>query len=259
VGGPPRSGVPRESRSLVLCYHAVSDGWNVPLAVTTAQLRAQLELLVERGYRGVTFYEAVTAPPPGRSVAITFDDGFASVLERAFPIMSSLELVATVFIVTDYVDAGRTFDWFEYKAWRGVEESEIRSLSWTEIDQLAAAGWEIGSHTRTHPRLPQVDDEALAAELRGSREACERRLGSRCRSLAYPFGDVDDRVVEATRAAGYEAAASLPVGVQGGDTLHWPRTGVYRRDTLRRFRLKISPTVFRLRRTLAPVEKFVRA
>ena len=256
---PHATGVGRAGRSLVLCYHAVSDDWDVPLAVTVARLRDQLELLVKRGYRGVTFHEAVTAPPSGRSVAITFDDGFASVLELAFPILSSLGLVGTVFVVTDFVDDGQPLDWFEYAAWRGVDERELRSLSWAELDRLAAAGWEVGSHTRTHPRLPQIDDEALATELRGSRAACERRLERPCRSIAYPFGDVDDRVVAATRAAGYEAAAALPVGLQGGETLHWPRTGVYRKDSLRRFRLKISPTVFRLRRTLAPVERLVRA
>jgi peptidoglycan/xylan/chitin deacetylase (PgdA/CDA1 family) len=241
---------------LVLCYHAVSDGWNVSLAVTTEQLRDQLELLVARGYRGVTFHEAVTSPPAGRTVAITFDDGFASVLDLAFPILSSLGLVATVFVVTDFVDEGRPFDWFETTT---VEESEVRPLTWSELGELAVAGWEIGSHTRTHPRLPRLDDHSLEVELRGSREACERALDYPCRSLAYPFGDVDERVVAAARAAGYEAAAALPLGVPGSSALLWPRTGVYRKDSLRRFRLKVSPTVSRLRETLLPVEKLVRA
>jgi peptidoglycan/xylan/chitin deacetylase (PgdA/CDA1 family) len=242
--------------SLVLCYHAVSDGWDVALAVTPEQLAEQLELLVERGYRGVTFHEAVASELSAREVAITFDDGFASVLDRAFPILSSLGLVGTVFAVTDYADSGRPFDWFESTT---VDEDEVRGLTWAELGQLADAGWEIGSHTRTHPRLAQLDDDALDEELRGSRKACERALGRPCRSLAYPFGDVDDRVVAATRAAGYEAAAALPVGAHGASALLWPRTGVYRKDSLRRFRLKISPTVGRLRRTLAPVEKLVRA
>jgi peptidoglycan/xylan/chitin deacetylase (PgdA/CDA1 family) len=248
--------IPHSRGALVLCYHALSDNWDVSLAVTTSQFRDQLELLVERGYRGVTFYEAVTSKPSERSVAVTFDDGFASVLERAFPIVSSLGLVGTVFVVTDFVEAEQPFDWFETTT---PDQTEVRGLSWSDLGQLVDAGWEIGSHTRTHPRLPQLDDEALAAELRGSREACARSLGRPCRSLAYPFGDVDDRVLAATRAAGYEAAAALPVGVPGPSALQWPRTGVYRTDSLRRFRLKTSPTVRRLRHTLAPVERLVRS
>ena len=247
----------RTDHTIVLCYHAVSEEWDVPLTVTASQLVDQLELLARRGYRAVTFHEAVTAEPTGPTVAITFDDGFASVLEVAFPIASSLGLIATIFVVTDLVEAGAPLDWPGIER-RGATAQEVRGLSWAELEQLAGAGWEIGSHTRTHPRLTQLDDDALAAELRGSREACERALARPCRSLAYPFGDVDSRVVAAAHAAGYEAAAALPTGLVGGSALNWPRTGVYRKDSLRRFRLKVSPTICRVRETLAPVERLVR-
>ena len=247
------------SSALVLCYHAVSDTWEVPWAVTTRQLREQLELLVARGYRGVTFHEAVTASPPRPALAITFDDGFASVLERAFPILSSLGLVGTVFVVTDFTETAELLDWPGIDGWRETHESEVRGLTWGELDQLAAAGWEVGSHTRTHPRLTQLDDDSVADELAGSRAACERALGRPCRSLAYPFGDVDARIEAAARAADYEAAAGLPLGVDRSAPLVWTRTGVYRKDSLRRFRLKVSPTVTRIREVVSPVERFVRA
>ncbi len=248
----------RADRTVVLCYHAVSEDWDVPLAVTASQLAGQLELLAGRGYRAVTFHEAVTVPPSGPTLAITFDDGFASVLEIAFPLISSLGLVATIFVVTDFVDAARPLEWPGIER-RSADRREVRGLSWAELGQLADAGWEIGSHTRTHPRLTELDDKALAAELRGSREACERALGRPCRSLTYPFGDVDARVVAAAGAAGYEAAGTLPTGVVTGSALDWPRVGVYRKDSLRRFRFKVSPTVARVREALAPVERLARA
>jgi peptidoglycan/xylan/chitin deacetylase (PgdA/CDA1 family) len=247
-------------RTLVLCYHAVSDSWNVPWSVTTAQLSEQLEFLVSRGYRSVTFHEAVTASVSGPTVAVTFDDGFASVLELAYPVLSSLGLDATVFVVTDFADSNEPLEWPGIEGWRGgVHEPEIRGLSWAELEQLAAAGWEVGSHTRTHRRLTQLDDDALSAELRGSRAACERALGRPCRSLAYPFGDMDTRVVAAAGAAGYEAAAALPIGVTRRVPLAWPRSGIYRKDSPLRFRLKVSPTLCRLREASVQVEKFVRA
>jgi hypothetical protein len=72
-------------------------------------------------------------------------------------------------------------------------------------------------------------------------------MGRPCRSIAYPYGDVDARVIEATRAAGYELAAALPKRHGSRDPLDWPRVGVYHGDDLRRFKLKVSPLLRRLR------------
>jgi peptidoglycan/xylan/chitin deacetylase (PgdA/CDA1 family) len=249
----------RADETLVLCYHAVSDNWPAPLSITTKQLREQLELLVDRGYRGMTFHHAVTSTPSGRTLVVTFDDAFSSVIDFAHPILSSLGLPATVFVVTDFADSNQPLEWPGIDGWRGgAYDAELRGLSWRQLEQLRDAGWELGSHTCTHPRLTQLPDHALENELRGSREACERTLGTPCRSLAYPYGDVDSRVVAAAAEAGYEAAATLPFGLHRPTALAWPRIGVYRKDSLRRFRLKVSPTVCRLRAALAPVEEFVR-
>jgi peptidoglycan/xylan/chitin deacetylase (PgdA/CDA1 family) len=115
-------------------------------------------------------------------------------------------------------------------------------MSWDEVRKLADAGWEIGSHTRTHPRLTTVDSGVLEAELRESRRECEEQVRVRCSSLAYPYGDVDARVVAAARSAGYEAACALPRGrFARPQHLLWPRVGVYGQDGPWRFRLKTSP------------------
>ena len=68
-----------------------------------------------------------------------------------------------------------------------------------------------------------------------------------CRSIAYPYGDMDGRVVEATRRAGYDTAAALPARPEPETKLAWPRIGVYHRDALWRFALKVSPLAPRLR------------
>jgi hypothetical protein len=75
----------------------------------------------------------------------------------------------------------------------------------------------------------------------------EEGMGRPSRSIAYPYGDVDARVIEATRAAGYELGAALPKRHGSRDRLDWPRVGVYNRDDLRRFKLKVSPLLRRLR------------
>src|SRR5207244_188323 len=96
---------------------------------------------------------------------------YLSVLELAYPILSALGLAATVFAVTDFVDADRPLDWPGIDHWRGGPyDAELRGLTWAQLGQLAASGWEIGSHTRTHPRLTRLADDALERELLESRE-----------------------------------------------------------------------------------------
>lgn len=241
---------------VVLCYHAVSESWRDSLAVTSRELRAQLQSLVRRGYRGATFSDAVSAPRSGRTLAVTFDDACSSVADLALPILSDLGLPGTVFAVSDFGDGSRLLRWPEIERWHGgPHEAELRCLDWERLAALADAGWEIGSHTRSHPHLTELDDAALATELRGSRLACETALRRPCRSIAYPFGDVDARVVAAARAAGYEAAAGLPGGqVAGAGPLDWPRVGVYQRDSLRRFQLKVALAARGMQRTVRRIE-----
>jgi peptidoglycan/xylan/chitin deacetylase (PgdA/CDA1 family) len=233
---------------LVLCYHALSEGWPAELSTTPERFERQLRLLAARGYRGVTFSEAVASPPSGKAVAITFDDGFKSVIERACPLMSELGFVGTVFVVTGYVGSAGAMRWPGVDHWIGGEhEHELMPMTAADLEELAGAGWEVGSHTRTHPRLTGLDDKALAGELSSSRKDCEQLLGRPCASLAYPYGDCDERVVQAAAAAGYRSAGALSSRLRAARPLEWPRVGIYHGDDDRRFRAKVSPAVRRLR------------
>jgi peptidoglycan/xylan/chitin deacetylase (PgdA/CDA1 family) len=251
TGRPTR----RKADTLVLCYHAISTNWPAALAVTLVQLREQLEWLFAHGYRGVTFSEALTSRPSYSTVAITFDDAFKSVLEQAAPVMAELGFPGTVFVVTDFADSHRPLSWSGIDRWIGGEhDAELRGMSWPELQRLEQAGWEVASHTLTHPRLTTLGDDALARQLYGSRAACEQALGHPVTSIAYPYGNVDDRVKRATAAAGYTAAGSLPALMGPRDALDWPRIGIYREDSFSRFRFKASPVVRRMRTALAPVD-----
>ena len=234
--------------ALVLCYHAVSERFPAPLSVAPAALRAHLELLARRGYRGVTFSELVAGPPGGRRVAVTFDDAYASVLTLARPILDRLGMPGTVFVPTAFAGTGEPMAWPGIDRWLGTEhEHELVGMSWDGLRALRDGGWEVGSHTRSHPRLTSLDDEALRGELVGSRRACEEELGEPCRSVAYPYGDVDARVAAAAGEAGYETGAALPARQHRETALRWPRVGVYHADDVRRFRLKVSRAVRALR------------
>ena len=235
---------------LVLCYHAVSETWPASLSVTPRRLEEQLSTLLRRGYRGATFHDAVHDPPAGRTLVVTFDDAYRSVLQLALPIMSRLGVPGTLFVPTDFV--GTSAVWPGVDHWvQTAHEHELATMTWPELHALADAGWEIGSHTCSHPRLTELTDADLARELAESRRRCEEMMERPCRSIAYPYGDHDARVVRATRAAGYAAAATLPEQFTGAAPLTWPRVGVYCEDTPRRFAVKVSPSVRRLRASRA--------
>jgi peptidoglycan/xylan/chitin deacetylase (PgdA/CDA1 family) len=237
---------------LVLCYHAVSERWAADLSITPANLERQLDLLADRGYRGVTFTEAVTSAPQGKTVAVTFDDAYRSVLELGEPILARLGWPATVFAPTDFAGTERPMSWPGIDHWAGGEfDRELLPMSWEELDDLAGRGWEIGSHTCSHPHLTELDDNALDRELQGSKAICEDRLGRACESIAYPYGDHDMRVTDAARRAGYRTAGTLPSRMDARDPLRWPRVGVYYGDDLRRFKTKVSPLVRGLRASRA--------
>jgi peptidoglycan/xylan/chitin deacetylase (PgdA/CDA1 family) len=240
------------SDTIVLCYHAVSERWPAALSVTPAAFERQLELLLRRGYEGVTFREAALGGGRGKKIAVTFDDAYLSVLEVGRPILDRLGLPATVFVPTDWPARGEPMRWPGIDQWMGTEfEPELRSLTWEQLGGLATDGWEVGSHTQSHPRLTTLDDDTLARELRDSRAECERRLGLACRTIAYPYGDYDSRVAAAAGHAGYEAACTLPSRIHAARPLEWPRVGVYHEDSERRYRLKVSRAVRAVRASRA--------
>jgi peptidoglycan/xylan/chitin deacetylase (PgdA/CDA1 family) len=234
--------------NLVFCYHALSERWEAPLSVLPDRFERQMRLVLSRGYRPVTFSELTRAPHDAGLFAVTFDDAFRSVHTFAFPLLRELGVPGTIFVPTDPVETGRPLAWEGTDHWLQTPlASELAPMSWPELREVAAASWEIGSHTKTHPHLPALGPEELAGQLVDSKSLCERRMERPCTALAYPYGAMDGRVVTAARSAGYESAAALPGDFGRHDPLNWPRIGVYHRDDERRFRLKISSKMLRLR------------
>lgn len=228
-------------RVLVLCYHAVSEAWPAATSVKPEHFEAQLESLVRAGWRGATLRDALTSPPHELTLAVTFDDAHRSVLELAYPVLARLGIPASVFVPTDYPGSGRPMAWDGYDTWiGGPHEAELLCLSWDELRGLRDEGWEIGAHTCSHPRLTAVSDEQLARELAGSRERCEEEMCERCLSLAYPYGDHDERVVAAARDAGYAFACTVPRRAAEPLPLRWPRVGVYHGEGAGELQLRIA-------------------
>jgi peptidoglycan/xylan/chitin deacetylase (PgdA/CDA1 family) len=142
--------------------------------------------------------------------------------------------------------------WVSLEQWAGTEhEDELRCMSWDDLRALVAAGWEIGSHTATHPKLTSLADAELDLELVSSKARCEEEVQRPCEALAYPFSDHDRRVMDRARAAGYSSAVildndlAIPPGSlvrpgQPREMFGLLREGVYRRDGWPRLAAKTS-------------------
>ena len=237
---------------VVLCYHAVSPSWPSALAVTPQSLEEQIRHLLARGYRPRRFTEAVLDRPREDTFAVTFDDGYRSVYDLALPLMRSLQVPGTLFVTTSFIGSDRPMSWAGITEWLdGEHAAELLPVDWGQLEELRDAGWEIGSHTRTHPHLTELGDAPLREELEGARRDLAARLGS-CTSIAYPYGDVDARVARAAGAAGYSVGGTLPEHFPlRPRPLLWPRVGVYGYQGASEFRRHASRPMRLVRATPA--------
>ena len=207
----------------VLCYHRI--GGPLELGVTRlgrAVFTRQMTALARAGWRTLSlaeFASSRTTYDARCTFLLTFDDGYEYLAEHAYPVLADLGFTATTFLITDYV--GKTNRWDVRYTW-----NRLRHLSWRDIEQWRARGFDFASHGATHRRLTWLDDGAALAELARSRELLTARLGPEAgRAVAYPFGAVDARVPRHAGAAGYELGFG---GVKGnGTALQLSRVPVY--------------------------------
>ena len=133
-------------RPLILCYHAISDAWNDPLATRVADFERHLRTLTRR-YRGASAADVVQRPGDSRLLHVTFDDGFKSV-ESALPILELLGVPATVFICSMYSDSGEPLLIPELADSRSGQAAELATLDWASMRALTDTGIvEIGGLT----------------------------------------------------------------------------------------------------------------
>jgi len=214
--------------------------------ITADALRAQVAYFHERGYSGLTFGECerrrADKSLPEKVVVFTFDDAFESV-QHAATILDEVGWVGTIFVVTDFAGEDNRLSWF------GLDPGGV-GLNWNALREMSSRGWEIGSHTCSHPLLTSLPDLDLEKELRDSRSRIESEVGN-CRVLAYPYGIGDSRTAEAVQGCGYTAACTL-TGAHTTDTPYLrPRLRLESRDVNARLMVKTSRVSLAARRSFA--------
>lgn len=228
----------RARRSVILCYHGVGPtstsldpGF---LRVRPDVFRAQLELLLGAGFEFVTVAELAdrsggAEPPPGLA-ALSFDDGMDDNHAVALPILTELGVTATVYVATGLI--GKPNPWLAPGAGaRMMDEPELR--------ELAAAGFEIGAHSVTHPDLSQLDYETCLREMTESRRTLERVVGAPVQTFAYPFCRYGPAALAAARASGFTAAVTCQ-GLGSWDRYELKRSLITGKDGLPIFLLKLT-------------------
>lgn len=178
------------------------------LYVRTGAFARQMFLLRLFGYQGLSMSAAMPylrGEKQGRVAVITFDDGYVDTLRHALPILNAFGFKATCYFISQL--AGQYNEW-------DAETLNVRKplMDDGQIRAWHAAGMEVGAHSRTHPRLTGCTDNQLQDEIAGSKADLEALIGQPVTQFCYPYGDVDERVVAATRQAGYDAATTVQRG-----------------------------------------------
>jgi peptidoglycan/xylan/chitin deacetylase (PgdA/CDA1 family) len=227
---------PWQSGVRIVAYHRVTTDRD-ELAVTPAAFRAQMEALLRSGAEPAPLDEALEMlreRPAGRYACVTFDDGYHDNLDHAIPVLRHLGIPATFFIPTGIIGGAARPYWYERPP---------PMLTWSELRDIAQDGlFAIGAHTRTHPALPKLSDDAAWTEIAGSKREVEEQTGERARAFAYPAGVYGEREVRMVREAGYRVGVTTLPGLVGPDhppeTL--PRSFIDREDNLNMFEAKLT-------------------
>lgn len=197
----------------ILYYHSVMREDGNELRMPPEQFEAQMAYLKNNGYQSISLEQLYKAfyqegSLPAKPFVITFDDGYADNYTTAFPILTKYGFQATVFMVTSYIN-GQGF------------------MSWDQLKELDASGWEIGGHTVSHPYLTKMDSLAMLSELKSSKVLLEKELGHPINCFAYPYGDRDGNVIQALKDTGYLIAVTTERGWADTKEDAWNMPRVY--------------------------------
>jgi peptidoglycan/xylan/chitin deacetylase (PgdA/CDA1 family) len=195
----------------VFLYHRFAEPQHPSTNIAPEDFRRHLQILQEGGYHVIPLGELISLlsshqPLPERTVALSVDDVYRSFLDEALPLLREYGYPATLFISTSTVGGGDF-------------------LTWSEIADLAAAGFEIGSHSASHDfLLDRLDGETPTAwlkrverDLLTAQKAFADHLGFEPELFAYPYGEYDPQLLELVRRLGFRAAFGQQSGVVAAD------------------------------------------
>ena len=205
----------------ILLYHHIGvSPSNSSYYVLPYEFEQQMYFLHEWGYQTISVELMIKAIKEGaelptKPIILTFDDGSESIYTDALPIMQKYNFTGTVYLVYNYIGA---------PSFVTVEE----------IQELYAAGWEIGSHGISHIDLTKYPGRQ-EEEIVKSRQKLQSLLDIPILSFAYPYGTYDEDSLQYVYYAGYTGAMGLGVDMHQGKN---NRYYLYRREIKGSYDLK---------------------
>ena len=196
----------RTAKVPILVYHRFSQSASEGssglrrMTVTAEVFAQQMQYLQDNGYHVITFSDLADYFDRGKElpplpIIISFDDGWATQFEYAFPYLEKYHFPATFFVVTDYI--GRP-----------------GFISWPQLQTLLTEGMTIGSHSRSHPRLNKISDAAkLWDQIYNSKVILETQLEAPVEEFAYPYGSYNAKAAAVVKLAGYRAGRGCCSGI----------------------------------------------
>ncbi|HEV8539339.1 MAG TPA: polysaccharide deacetylase family protein [Bacteroidota bacterium] len=215
----------------ILVYHRIVDDDRIANSHWTClhvrEFRKHLELIERWGFTTITFHDyrlflRGELNLPRKPVILTFDDGFAEISDLAFPALQNFGMKGVVFVVADRKIKSNIWE-------RDLAVPRGQLLRRDQIIELAKEGFEIGSHSFSHPRLTELGEDDAWREISHSRLIIEDLIGSPLRSFSYPYGLVNENLKKMVRNAGY----SIGCGVFSGSALFCHDLFELRRITMR--------------------------
>ena len=221
----------------ILVYHQIMpDGASLadipvstrPYCLSKGRFIEQLDFLLKQGYKGIAVSD-IFGIEEKRTVGIAFDDGLESDYLISFPELDKRGFRATFYIITDCVGK------------RGY-------MNWGQIRELRRNGFEIGSHSVTHPCLLKLDRDILFKELTQSKQILEDRLGEPIESFGVPYGFINREIVEIIIETGYTTVCTSKTELVDSATIPkvYGRYGVRSGDSMKTFNVIVERQAFTL-------------
>lgn len=237
-------GNPKKIR--VLMYHHISRDRKFVMkhrriAVHVDEFKLHMEILQRLGYTTITFkdYSLFLENKinlPKKPIIITFDDGYESIYNEVYPIMENYGMTGVIFALGDKE--------IKYSLWDFPNIEPQPLLKEQQLIELHEAGFEIGSHSLTHPDLTTLSREKAWDEISRSRMLLEILLGAPVSSFAYTYGKSNPLIKELVKEAGYKIACATYSGppIINKDHFEIRRILISGNQSLTNYAIKLVPT-----------------
>ncbi|MCP5346372.1 MAG: polysaccharide deacetylase family protein [Gammaproteobacteria bacterium] len=237
-------GIRAAEHGVIIQYHHVATDTPASTSISPRDFQIHLEYLRENGFNVIPLDQMLEAlrqqqPVPDRSIAITFDDGYLSIYETAYPLLQQFGFPFTVFVSTGPID-----------------DNQPGFMNWEQLEEMADHGALIANHMVNHPYMlergatesPAQWIQRLREELLSAEQAITEHTGNSLKYLAYPYGEYDPAIKAMLAAEGFTGIAqnSGAVGFHS-DFLALPRyplAGIY--ANLETARVKFDSLAFQV-------------